>query len=225
MSGEGNQAVQSGKLDINGEEGGDKGHGSGREVQGLSVFYTYSRSVINKMETLRSLVCTGELDIIGITETWLDTTGKHFLPEVEIVGFTLYHRDRVGRKGGGVALYVRSTLNSYVNTTVKSVSNAESLWVDIVTGGRKIVIRIMYRPPDLDEVASAPLIQEIGRAARYNNVCIMGDFNYRGIDWNRVTGDGNAEEFLNVIQNGFYQQLIREPTRQGNILDLVFTNN
>ena len=87
---------------------------------------------------------------------------------------TLYHRDRVGRKGGGLALYVRNTLNSYVNTTVKSVSNAESLWVDIVTGGRKIVIGIMYRPPDVDEVASALLIQEIGRAARFNNVCIMG---------------------------------------------------
>ena len=62
----------------------------------------------------------------------------------------------------------------------------------------------MYMPPDLDEADSAPLIQEIGRAARYNNVCIMGDFNHRGIDWNRMTGDGNAEEFLNVIQNGFY---------------------
>ena len=69
MSGEGNQAVQSGKLDINGEEGGDKGHGSGREVQGLSVFYTNSRSIMNKMETLRVIACTEELDIIGITET------------------------------------------------------------------------------------------------------------------------------------------------------------
>ena len=53
----------------------------------------------------------------------------------------------------------------------------------------------------------------------------MGDLNYRGIDWNRMTPDRNAEGFLNVIQDGFYQQLIREPTRQENILDLVFTNN
>ena len=53
----------------------------------------------------------------------------------------------------------------------------------------------------------------------------MGDLNYRGIDWNRMTPDINAEGFLNVIQDGFYHQLIREPTRQENILDLVFTNN
>ena len=40
-----------------------------------------------------------------------------------------------------------------------------------------------------------------------------------------MTGDGCSEEFLNVVQDGFFTQLVREPTRQGNILDLVFTNN
>ena len=53
----------------------------------------------------------------------------------------------------------------------------------------------------------------------------MGDFNYRGIDWDSMTGDRSTEEFLNVIQEGFFKQLVREPMRQGNILDLVFTNN
>ena len=47
------------------------------------------------MEMLRVIACT-ELDIIGITETWLDIAGKHFLPKVKIDGYTLYHRDRVG---------------------------------------------------------------------------------------------------------------------------------
>ena len=74
MSGKGSQAVQSRKLNINEGEGGDKGQGSGREVQ--------DPSVINKMETLKSISCTEELDIIGITETWLDIAGKHFVPEM-----------------------------------------------------------------------------------------------------------------------------------------------
>ena len=125
----------------------------------------------------------------------------------------------------GVALYVRNTLNSYVNTTIKTHRNTESLWIDIITGGKKIVVGIIYRPPDLDGESSAAIIQEIERASRYNNVCIMGDFNYRGIDWDSMTGDRSTEEFLNVIQEGFFKQLVREPMRQGNILDLVFTNN
>ena len=64
-------------------------------------------------------------------------------------------------------------------------------------------------------------MQELARASR----CIIGDFNYRKIDWDSMTGDGWSEEFLNVVQDGFSTQLVKEPTRQGNILDLVFTNN
>ena len=59
------------------------------EVHELSVFYTNSRSVINKIDTLRGIACV-EIDIIGITETWLDIAGKHFLPEVRIDGYTFF---------------------------------------------------------------------------------------------------------------------------------------
>ena len=74
----------------------------------------------------------------------------------------------------------------------------------------------MYRPPYLDEETSTSLMQELTKASRYNNVCIMGDFNYRGIEWDSLTGDRSSEEFLNVIQDGFFKQLVWEPTRQGN---------
>ena len=43
-----------------------------------------------------------------------------------------FHKVREGRKGGGVVLYVRNTLNSYVNTTIKTDRNTESLWIDII---------------------------------------------------------------------------------------------
>ena len=75
----------------------------------------------------------------------------------------------------------------------------ESLWIDIIIGGKKFVVGIIYRPPDLDAAASAPLMQELARASRYTNVCIMGDFNYRRIDWNSMTGEGNSEKFLNAV--------------------------
>ena len=92
-------------------------------------------------------------------------------------------------------------------------------------GRKKLVVGVVYRPPDLGIEASSSLMQELTRASKYNNVCIMGDFNYRNIDWESMTGDGNSEEFLNAIQDSFFKQIVREPTRQGNILDLVFTNN
>lgn len=196
-----------------------------RKIHELSVFYANSRSVLNKIDALRGIACVEDLDIIGVTETWLDIAGKHFLPEVEIDGYTLFHKDREGRRGGGVALYVRDTLNSYVNTTIKTDRNTESLWVDIILGREKFVIGIIYRPPDSDGETTAALLRELTKSSRYDNVCIMGDFNYRNVDWDSMTGDINSEEFLNVVQDSFFKQLVTEPTRQGNILDLVLTKN
>ena len=120
------------------------------------------------------------------------------------MGTLFFHKDREGRRGGGVALYVRNTLNSYVNTTIKTDRNTESLWIDIIIGGKKFVVGIIYRPSDLDEAASAPLMQELARASRYNNVCLMEDFNYRRIDWVSMIGDGCSEEFINVVQDCFF---------------------
>ena len=66
-----------------------------------------------------------------------------------------FHRDQEGRRGGGVALNIRNTLNSYVNTTIKTNRNMESLWIDIIIGRKKFVVGIIYRSPDLDEAADA----------------------------------------------------------------------
>ena len=79
------------KLNINlGMGNSDKGPSKEREVHELSVFYTNSRSVTNKIDTLRGIACVEELDFIGIKETWLDIADKHFLPEVGIDGYTFF---------------------------------------------------------------------------------------------------------------------------------------
>ena len=41
--------------------------------------------------------------------------------------FLSSHKDKKGRKGDDVALYVRNTLNSYVNTTIKTDRKTELL--------------------------------------------------------------------------------------------------
>ena len=51
----------------------------------------------------------------------------------------------------------------------------KSLSIDIIIGGKKFVVGNIDRPPDLDEAASAPLMQELARTSRYNIVCIMGN--------------------------------------------------
>ena len=83
---------------------------------------------------------------------------------------------------------------------------------------------MQYRPPNQSREDTEPLLREISRASRYKNVFIMGDFNYRNINWDNLVGDQEAQSFVSVLQDSFLKQLISEPTREENILDLLLTN-
>ena len=196
----------------------------GNNKKTLKIYYTNGRSIRNKIDLLRALASEENFDIIAITESWLDLAGNHFKPEVEIEGFNMFHTDRNRKRGGGVIIYIKDNLQCCVNSTIKLDDNTESLWLNVKEGKNKLVIGLLYRPPNLSKEASNLLWQEIERACRSKHVCIMGDFNYRNIDWEALVGDQEAEEFLNVVQDNFLRQIINEPTRGNNILDLVLTN-
>ena len=101
----------------------------------INVYYTNSRSIRNKIDLLRGIACAENLDIIAITETWLDMAEKDFLSEFEINGYNVYHKDRKGRKGGGVAIHLKkkNTIQSHFNNTVKSGESSEKIWVEYVS--------------------------------------------------------------------------------------------
>ena len=58
----------------------------------------------NKQEELTLLLADTNPDIVGLTETWWDPTHNW---AVNIKGYRLYRRNRTGRKGWGVALYIK----------------------------------------------------------------------------------------------------------------------
>ena len=90
----------------------------------MKVYYTNCKSIVNKIDFLRELTTVENLDIIALTKTWLDVSGKKFSPEVEIEGYKLFHKDRIG---GGVALYVGDTLQCCVNNVIKTDDGVESI--------------------------------------------------------------------------------------------------
>ena len=87
------------------------------------MYYCNSRSVRNKINLFRGLASVERPEVIAITETWIDTAGRDFKSEFEIEGYNVFHKDRSGRTGGGVAIYIKDSLNSYISRTVKSGVN------------------------------------------------------------------------------------------------------
>ena len=70
-----------------------------------------ARSVINKKNELDIMVDEIKPHIIGITESWAnnDITDA----ELGLEGYVMFRKDRMGRRGGGVLLYIKETIPAY----------------------------------------------------------------------------------------------------------------
>ena len=54
---------------------------------------------------------------------------------------------------------------------------------------------------------------------------MCGDFNFPNENFEENIGDGEGNRLTNFLENNFLTQHVSEPTRGGNILDLVITNS
>ena len=120
---------------------------------------------------------------------------------------------------------VRDTLRASVRGGVSF--DSAGLFVDILfSASRKIILCVFYRRPngnmyyllDLqaahDNVLSSP----------NSEMVLVGDFNIPEFDWNTncaSVDSPNATLLTVVIHDNFLFQLVKDPTRNGNILDLV----
>lgn len=195
-------------------------------VNGLNCLFVNARSVISnfKIEELQMYAIELNLHIIGVCETWLH---ENILDgEISLEGFTLYRKDRQAVKpgrGGGVLLYVNNILVSSACEILNSYK-AEAVWSNIqIDKGNVLTVGVCYKSPNVEECELEQLFCSIKHASR-NQVLVMGDFNYPDIDWDSLNHDQSSSEFMNLILESYLFQHVSEPTRDKNILDLVFTS-
>ncbi len=179
-----------------------------------------ARSIRNKQLEFRCLVADEKPDIIGITESWVQTEVRDFEGEFELTGYSLYKKDRPTRMGGGLLLYVRSHLRS----TQRIIdSHHEVIGVEIMGIAKTIHILLVYRTAQA--VAEDLLLYELLTQLIYNKITVIaGDFNCRYVDWtNRTANEAVGARLVDFSNDNFLEQLVDKPTRRDRILDLVFS--
>ena len=92
----------------------------GKKGDSLSVYYANYRSIHNKTNDLKALISSNNPDIICLTETFTKTTSKHLVAEINIPGYNLHKYDRTGKRGGGVAIYIRNSITCHYRSDITS---------------------------------------------------------------------------------------------------------
>ena len=160
-------------------------------------------------------------DIVGITESWISTDTTDFEGEYELSGYKIFKKDRIGRKGGGVLLYVKEGLNP---VDCDLVTEHEMLGVVLKNLKRELYLYLVYRPPHQTVEKDISLYSKLSTVIKDKFCIITGDFNCPKINWKNKTADVEGRRLLDFASDELLTQWVNEATRGNNILDLVFSS-
>ena len=63
----------------------------------------------------------------------------------------MFRRDRIGKRGGGVILYVKESIQAYEIKLESEADYDEAVWCKIVSGNSKLTIGLVYQSPNINE--------------------------------------------------------------------------
>lgn len=189
----------------------------------LTLLYTNLRSITNKQLLLRDTIERLTLDICVFTETWLNskTTDSH----LELCNYSIHRKDRQ-QLGGGVMILLEKQLKYYKTITS---TKCEILAIDLFANNTPIRIIACYLPHFYDNCVIKTFFSELATYITTNQqVIVCGDFNAPLVDWVNTCfpKTSNYIEFSKFYYNNQpLHQHVLLPTRNLNILDLIFTKN
>ena len=178
--------------------------------------------------------------LMNFTETWLKENIKD---EADIEGFKIFRGDRKGKKNGGTAIYLYEKLEA---DQLCELSHEKCEMVAINIHAIQTINIVVYRPPGTKLKEFNTILNKLQdlfkQLAKPNPTLILtGDFNFPFVKWKRLPNNSclweykantNAttdekqqfEKLINLCNNQCMLQIIEEPTREENTLDLIFTN-
>ena len=198
---------------------GIQGSTSKEEIQFVCL---NARSIINKKYELNIMVDDIKPHIIGITESWADNDITD--AELGLAGYAMFRKDRMGRRGGLVLLYIKDTIPAYEVQLQEEADCNEAIWCKLVTGHTTVTIGVVYRCLNIAKQNNEKIHNAISEVSK-GDCIIMGDFNHGNIKRDSLQSTGVEDQrFLCLVQDNFLTQHVLEPTRAARVLDIVLSS-
>ena len=198
-----------------------------------SIVCLFCNKTINgdkaKAMFLKDYVVENQIDLLAITETWLDLNNQqtaNIINELCPLGFAFMHIPRMKNCGGGVGLLYNKCYK-IEKQDVTSFLSFEYMEVLLRTPATVLRIGVLYRPPPSTENGLTatmffnefPILLE-RLAVASGHLLLTGDFNFHVDD----RTDSLASRFLDLLDSHNLIQHVSGPTHKDNhTLDLMIT--
>ncbi len=177
-----------------------------------NVLILNTRSLVSKTDELANFVELYKSNLVFVTETWLCDK----IPDeaIQLPGMTSIRKDRIGRRGGGVVLYISNSIPTKTRHDF-SQSPFECLWA---------ILRPTWLPRCISRIAVA--VAYLPPSTTSEDVERFYDYFYSCYDIliSESPSTSNGFRPAKLARYSKLKQIIRNPTRGSNILDLLFTD-
>ena len=176
--------------------------------------------------------------IIAVCEVKPKNARYHTLKDYEIPNYSLHPVNLENNTGRGIAVYSHCSIEKSTIQIEHKLNFEEICLLEVcLHGGDVLLFGCCHRSPTATETSGDNNIQlhrlltHISRKT-YTHKCIIGDFNYRNINWSSWTTshsvDSTEAKFIEAVRDSYLYQHVEHPTRRrGNDdpsrLDLLFT--
>ena len=207
---------------------------------GLRALYLNARSLkayvasddshtrrICKITILQELIYSGDFDVVGICETWLN---ESVIDSEIIPGYSIFRRDREDL-GGGVIVAVKGNIQASRRLDLER-EDVELVAVELKRCHEKSVLLYCFYHPNTSPDPIFKLNSSLCDNSESACIIVLGDFNLPELHWsvdqtapidNGSRADHNI--FCDLMGDNFLQQFIPGPTHlAGNKLDLLLCN-
>lgn len=123
---------------------------------------------------MKCLATTENLDVIAVTETFIETSNIDFILEYDTDASTLSNKDHGNRRGWGVSFYV---INYLPTDRTPPESNVDELYVGININVFQLSISVTYKPPEQSCEVDARLYSILLQTLCNAESLILGDIN------------------------------------------------
>ena len=183
-----------------------------------SLFLSNVMSLAPKIDEVNSVVINANVDVVCITETWLQSHNPDSV--VAINGFNLIRRDRKEAIHGGVCMYIKASIPYTILGDLEDENGSfEVLWIKLrptrlPRGISSIVAGVVYHPPQATNSMMLDYLTKclMDLESKYPNcgLLVLDDFNH--------LNDARLKSNFNL------KQIVHFPTRGQNTLDKILTN-
>ena len=178
--------------------------------------------------------------IVAITEVKPKNSKKErSLMDYQLENYSLHPINLENDKGRGMAVYIYKSMEKPCADITATVNFDECCLIEIrLRGGDLMLFACCYRSPtqsktsDVNNTKLNELLNVIAKK-NYSHRCIVGDFNFKDINWESWTTthgpESKEQKFIDTVKDCFFFQHVQGATRKrGNdepsTLDLILTD-